>query len=307
MNNYKINNINAASCVDYGCSFGEVCLPPFEDCDQTPTDSLLVECDRKWNCNLCDSDDEYHIPFKSGDLIQIQTIFTDLYSDDRAQPEDDSWITVELYGPSGLLTNDKTLFLSRWLFGYNGTNNYQIWEIDTSKILTTCFSLKFITQDGLELCTEDFIQVDERCDEETILIRGMHEDFDCNNFYYGAPDNYYSSDGSSFTYDNTIRMYAAMYARPSTLEKKLFAQKQISATVQEVWALMLNRPIPPYMDRLLVKTYLHAPTTRITDEAGKSRDLMITSHSARDRIEYSNMMLYSADLFVQCSENVKRC
>jgi hypothetical protein len=306
MNNFVINNINQASCVQFDCLFAEVCLQELEDCDQTPTDSLLVECDQKWNCNLCDTDEEYFIPYKRGEKIQIQTIFTDLYSDDRTNPDTTDWLTVELYNQNGFLTSDKSLFLSRWLFGWNGSNNYQIFEIDTSLFASKCFSLKFITEDGVELCSQDFNEIDQYCSPETILIRGMHEDFDCNGFYYGKPISSTGS-GDAFQYDNTMRMWAGMYARPATLEKTVFASKQISAQVDEVWSLVLNQPIPPYIDRLLVKTYLQAPITRVTDDASKTRNLQITSHSARDKIDYSNMMLYSADLFIRCNENVKRC
>ena len=303
-NNYLLLPLENG-CVDYGCSVQTVCLPAREDCDGTPVDSLLTECNLRWNCVLCETDDEYFIPYKRGEKIQFQTLLADLVSSNRNNPTETDWLTVELYNQNGLLSDDMSVFLSRWLFGWNGTNNYQIFEVDTSTFSSSCWYIKIVTEDGRELCSQEFKELGS-CPEETVLIRGIHEDFDCNGFYYGDPVNA-TGQGAPFVYDNTIRIHSGLQPIPGTISKDKFGQKIVGATIREQWRLVLTKPIPPFLERLLLKTYLSAQVTRITPEVGPRKDLEILQSSPRDRIDYSNMMLFNVDLFIECSEAIKRC
>lgn len=299
MNNFVTLPISGA-CVDFACELFQACLPIREECDGTPTDTLLVDCDEKWNCNLCDTDEPYFIPFISGDKIQIQTLFADTNSGDRTNPDSGfgDWITVRLYNAAGELSDDHTLFASKWLNGWNGAYNYQVIEIDTSLFSDRCWSLEFETSDGITLCTQDFREI--LCSEPSVTIKGAHEGFDCNGFYYGAPIAYNGS--ASFQYDNTIRLNADLRMQPGSITKAKVGRKVTAGTVTDNWRLVLAEKIPPFMNALLTKTYLSAPVTVID---GKS--LEITTFSARNRINYNRMLLYEADLVSECTRPVGTC
>lgn len=305
MSNFVLLPIDGG-CTDYDCGAQEICLPAFEDCDATPIDSLLSRCELRWNCNRCDTDSAYFIPFRRGEKIQIQTVLSDLASANREAPTATSWLTVGLYSSANnqLITEDRALFVSREIFGWNGRTNYQIFEIDTSAILIDCWYLKFTTSDGRELCSQDFQAINESCGEETLLIRGIHEAFDCNGFYYGEPVAY---TGDNFKYDNSMRLWAGLMSIPGQFEKEKFGRQTVGAVIKEQYRIVLTQFIPPYIERLLLKTLLAAPLVRMTTVQDVVVEAEITSYSPRNRYTKSNMMLFNADLFIECSESAKKC
>lgn len=305
MANFVLLPVND-SCLDYGCGVDEICLPPFEECDASPRDSLLVRCAYRWNCNLCDTDSPYFTPYKAGELIQIQTLLSDFDSSNREAPTETDWLTVELWNSAtGMqIAAEQSTFLSRSIFAWNGRNNYQIFEIETDNILVDCWYLKFITEDGRELCTQDFQRVSQTCPEETIKVTGLHEAFDCNGFYYGEPLAY---TGDNFQYDNSMRLWGGLMSIPGTFEKEKFGYTTIGATIREQYRLVLGQFIPPYVERVLLKTLLSAPLVRLIPDNGETIEAEITSYSPRNRYTRSNMMLFNADLFIECAESVKKC
>lgn len=305
MSNFVLLPISG-ECADYDCGAQVLCLPPFEDCDGTPRDSLLTRCDLRWNCARCETDDVYFTPYVDGERIQIQTLLADFASPDRKNPTETSWLTVELWSSKTgqLLTSNQALFISRSIYAWSGSNNYQIFEVDTSLFPNDCWFLKFVASDGRELCTQDFQRISDVCPDETIRITGVHEEFDCNGFYYGEPVGY---TGDNFKYDNTIRLWAGLQAIPGTIRKERFGLKTISAVVRAQYRLVLHKPVPPYIEKLLLRTYLAAPEVRIVTDQEEIVEAEITSYSPRNRINYNNMLLFNADLFIECSQAIKRC
>lgn len=263
-------------CKDLGSFFTqEICLPTVEICDETPTDNILTHCGSQWNCNLCPQDKEYFIPYVSGDKIQIQTMFLDFYNSNKESPVTgwgatpaNGFMAAVLYDNVGnSISITLSDFASRSMVGWNGTNSYQIIEIDTGlSIFDTnkCWQLEiraydtdnFITQ---TLCSQMFA---ERPCERLVKLKGTFDTFDCDKHFYGSPVAYV---GDNFRYDNTLRYYGQLVDTGVRVNKTVVGIKRTVIVSSMVKTLALHGLHPPFIKNILFNQHIGAQQFYIND------------------------------------------
>lgn len=295
--------ITSDSCLNIDSKQLQVCLPPRELCITTPTDGILAECGKEWNCNLCGVDGEYLQPFRRGDKIQIQTNIFDSYNPNPQQPTASftNWIRVTFVGEMNT-TSSLAFFTSRTMTAYGCGKSYQIIEIDTSLFPDCRFKVKFEALDDEnnvieEYCSQEFGEVDDCLD--TVLIRGKHTKKDCFGTCYGVPDAYF---GDLIPFDNSLRFYGYWRNTGGSFTKTIISNNRVSSiTLQESFEFQLGRKIPPFASNILLKQMFAGDTVCLDGE-----EFTVDSFSIQNRIEKGRMFLYGVEVFRQC-EDVKGC
>ncbi len=281
------------------------------DCTPTCLDTVLAECDSKWNCQQQSKGALYYTPVLDGDSFMFQLQFLDRWNDDPSEPEEGwgGWgnqVVAELYNYDGtLLSDDHTDFSSRFLVGWDGTKSYQLIEINFDLLKTnfpdvSCFYFKFIAQGAAQdvifetdsVCSQDFQYIPGGC-PDTILIESTGQRDCCGN-YYGLPVAYI---GSKFAYSNKWRYYASIRQTNVEFEKTRFGTKRPKVELDRNFTLQLRRKIPPYLFKQLAEIHL-AGNRVFVDEV----EYFIDAFSFNNESE-GKMFIGRFDLFQECDSN----
>ena len=307
MTNYAI--ITPTSCTNLSASTFTFCLPIRQECDTTPTDGLLTECNLKWNCTYCQADRPYFTPYVLGDVIQIQTLFFDDFNADRQNPTDGfgSWIIATFCGLNEDGTTVETTalpsFSSRNMVAWGCGKSYQIIEIDTSLFPDVCkWSLKFEVMNGSgiqeELCTNEFEKIDDALCADTVTVQGKHVGTDCWGFCYEVPDAF---QGDLILYNNQIRFKGYIKNTGGTFQKNTTGSRVSSTTLQDIYTFQLGEKIPAYAKNILLKQLLTADLICVDGE-----DYELDNFTVSNQIEKGTMFLFGVELYTEC-ENKKNC
>lgn len=222
MINYIWKDITGAVCSSLNGLASQYCLPIKVSCRETDKDGFLFLCDKK-PCDVnCNWEQVSIIPFVRGDKIMFQTQFRDVVNNDPTAPVLGwgAWMTFTIYNAETGIAVTSSLghsMISRYYVCHNGENSYQVMEIDTGGIAVPCsWYIQFSAWDGV---TEEAVVIDERCShvfsavnecQETLLIEGVYERFDCLGNYYGEPscEDGVQPGATMFAYRNTTRIEA---------------------------------------------------------------------------------------------------
>lgn len=206
------------TCINLNQSVIKFCLPEQIECGVQPKNGRFT--DIPWNCERpCPQlNGKYYQPFKTGDKIQLQTLF---YSGRPTNPTPyDDIIGVELCSPDGEGTIDAAI--CRKMSAWKNKKPYQILELNTDE-LPSCFSVQFTNLVTGEICKLQEFRNICQCPEvkanteivtfntgtktncgckETVLIQSKRTSRDCFGYCYGEPDEYV---GDLIEYNNELR------------------------------------------------------------------------------------------------------
>jgi len=265
---------------------------------------LLSNCESRWNCNLCQTDFPFFIPFEDGDKIQIQTQFLDRFNADERSPTSgfgvsSSFIIAELIDPNGdLISNDYTQFSSRAMVAWNGEYSYQIIELDTSLIDEDCFYLRLTAYDAggntTQICTHDFSK--GTC-KDTIVIKGEYTGKDCLGNWYGEP---VASQEDLIIYDNSLRYPGIFKSTGGSIEKNIFRGRSRSTRVIDSFEFSLHQMIPPFAEKYLRKVLLAGERVFFDGNAYLLENLVMENENTGN-----NMFLFSIEVQAECVINSK--
>jgi len=240
------------------------------DCSPTCLDTVLSACGDLWNCRYQSDSSKFFNPVIDSDKFMFQTRFLDDYNADDENPVTGwtaggaGFVTAELLDVEGnLLTDDHTLFASRYLVGFDGTASYQLIEIDVDLIAAAypsneCFSFKFVAYDDAgdevdSVCSEHFKYYGSLC-KETILISSDMSSDCCQN-YYGSSVNA-SVGSSSFKYSNEWRYYANVHKSQINFTKTGAGRVRTKVEIDTGSTLQLTAVFPEYLFCQLVQIHL---------------------------------------------------
>lgn len=237
------------------------------DCTPTCTSTILSGCNDLWNCKGQSTSSFYNNPVLAGDKFMFQTKFIDRYNADEENPVSGwgSFVIAELLdGDGNELSTDHTEFASRYLVGWNGSESYQLIEINFDLIKTnfpeiTCFSFKFVAYNDEEaetdsVCSQHFKEYDNTC-KDTILVKSITSSDCCGN-YYGSPETYQQFVGNAnFKYNNQWRYHASIRQTNTEFEKTSFGTKRTRVDLDKIFTFQLKKPIPPYLFKQLAETH----------------------------------------------------
>lgn len=298
-----------SECKDLGGFYTqEFCLPDVEICDETPRTGLLNDCDAVWNCVRCQGDYEYFTPYAPGDKIQIQTLFLDFYNPDRTDPATgwglggSAFVAATLRDNQGnAISVDVSEFTSRKIVGWNGTNTYQILEIDTSLTpfdTNKCWTLEIRSYDSdnfviQTLCSQSFVEV-SNC-YELLEIRSKWRGFDCAGNWHGNPVNYV---GDNFKFDNRLKYWARMVDTGTNIAKTIVGNTRTKSEITRLVRLCLTKLVPPYTKNILMDEHLGAPQFFI-DDVEYTKDRLTFDNE----IDTTNMFKIEVELEKICEIN----
>lgn len=300
----------SCACVDLGAIAYKACLPEIKNCQRTCTDFLVTDEEGLWNCDICQNECLYNHPYELGDKIMVQFQLQDFYNADEMNPTN-GWGTFlrgELCDKDGnVVSTSFSDYGSRWLVGWDGTNSYQLLEIDTTLINAVipdgCFSLKITSYDNTNTFRDVyFTQHFEKhldCDE-LVEIEGIYDTYDCCNNYYGDPVSFLSNDGNPFNYTNKVKFRATFFDAPGdSFVKDVFSsRKRSGGTYTTAYSLQLHDFVPPYVKNTLQKQLLFAPRVFIDGVEYFIDDFQQSNDASKGR-----MFHVSATLNSECTLN----
>ncbi len=297
----NILTITPETCTNVKGQIYKICLPPKIYCYNQNIEGLITLCDKVYNCNRCQTESEYYIPFFAGDKIMIQTQLADYYNADKRNPTS-GWGTAFkacLVGSNGTLT-DVTQFTSRRFVGWGCSQTYQVLEIDTSMFTDDCFKIQIQAMDGgdvaYEVCTQEFRRI-LSC-AKTLMIESVQTGKDCIGNCYDLPTKYV---GDSFKYSNKIRLQGTIYKTGITTTYD--GKKKI---IRDNYRLNIGEIIPEFMLNYVVKQLFGA---NISDEYPEiivdGETYYFEGVNTQNRLTDSPMFLVSFDLFKECKDRVK--
>lgn len=209
------------------------------------------------------------IPDDEKFMLQIQ--FFDEGSADRTNPDTgwEDWLNVELCDEDGNAVIDTagvdvmSDIASRWLNAWNGSNSVQTIEIDTSLFALNCWSLKFKTSGGQEICTHDFQRATLL--DDLISIEGVYgNSVDCHNNWYGVPTAFHGS--GAFAYSNKVWVRAKLRYDGGNPETTTFGNRVTSVDSDDIYTLNSGEKMPPYMIRHIKGSVFSGQTVLIGGE-----------------------------------------
>lgn len=279
------------------------------DCTPTCNSTVLGDCDDLWNCRDQSTNNNYYNPFIAGDKFMFQLKFIDRYNPDQEVPVDGwgTFMIAELLNNDGTVAStDHTLFASRYLVGWTGTESYQLIEIDFDLLTTNfpglsdCFSFKFVAYDTLaaetdSICSQHFQAYTNDC-KETLLINSTGATDCCDN-YYGSPDA--SVGNANFKYNNVWRYHASIRKTNVEFEKTTFGVKRTKVELNKIYLLQLKRAIPPYLFNLLAEIHLAGERVFIGGEEYFIDDFSFNNATER------KMFLGRIELFTECDRSFR--
>lgn len=237
------------TCTALSVSKSTFCLPIKKDCTPTPVDGIITEPGEQFNLNLCPGDSCYFIPYGASDTIQIQTLFVD--SGGSAPTPYPTLINASIIDAGGtVIYSDIASFASRYMSGWNGRYNYQILEIDAAMLQGECFKVRFETAD--QTLETNYYQLERKC-RDTILVKSTYKSRDCNNLWYGEPEEY---QGDLIIFDNTMRYYAFVNIEGDTIQKERVGRKATNVTTSNFFSITMSGLVPAFIKRIFVNTHL---------------------------------------------------
>lgn len=262
----------------------DICLPTLGFCTPDGGDPTrnpdgnpnFIDCEDKWNNNLCKGDKCFFMPYVAEDPINIFAAgILGIVSVD----------VVQLDGTA--LPVPATVLIST---GANGS-----YITVTVPDGNPCFTIKVTDPRGTYCQQMDYKFVN--C-EGTIRIRGMYNDgeTDCFNAVY--------------PFDNTIRLEGYLVrGKGDQIEKTEFGDSYSKRELESRYTLILTELVPPYVHDILAKQILLGNTIRIETEPDKWYELK-TENSfelASDDIK-SQMFYYGKRLvFKMICEVISSC
>lgn len=294
----NILTITPETCTNIKGQIYKICLPEKVYCYNQNVEGLITDCDNVYNCNRCQTEPEYYIPFFLGDKLMIQTQLADTYNSDKRNPTA-GWgtaFTACLVGSNGTLT-DVTQFTSRRFIGWGCKQTFQVLEIDTSLFPDDCFKIQIAAVGGSEVCTQEFRRVNS-CNK-TLLIESIQTGKDCLNNCYDLPSKYV---GDSFKYSNKIRLRGSIYKTGITTTYD--GKKKV---IRDNYKLNISDIIPEFMLNYVVKQLFGS---NVNDEYPEiivdGETYYFDGVNTQNRLTDSHMFLVSFDLFRECKD-IKKC
>lgn len=266
-NGFNIRIIrNVDPCADVDSYIRQDCRLTIRDCEGTPNELLLTD-DTPWNCQLCQTDAPFSIPYYRGAKFMLQTRFVDILSPDPTTPTTPwgtGWV-AELYDSDGnLVTDNFDLFASRYLAAWDGRGSYQVIEIDTSLDqfnFLDCWSVKIIALDSEgnnigEYVSHHFRETKSMCDR-LVWIEGLYENYDCYGQYYGDPVGVITK-FEEFRYTNAILAPFHVLDWEDTFEKTIFSGKTVVTELSRTYLAAMQEIIAPFFKNYISRVILPA-------------------------------------------------
>lgn len=246
------------------------CIPKKYKCFDDP-DGLLTECGKEYNCSeCCDGVDmKFYLPFKTSDIIQIQSQIFDFYNADREVPLAGfgEWIEAVIVDLSNGTEQDISNYLGAngAFVGWNGKNSYQIVELDGA-LLPDCWQIKYRVysndspQDEVqELCSQHFKNDAALC-VDSILIQGIRTGFDAAGNYYDLPTASFGD--PAYEYNNQIRIQA--HIKTEVPEKTTYIRQGRTLTRSIKYRQAVNLyAVPMFVIKYLEDQILGAKNVKI--------------------------------------------
>lgn len=271
--------ISPSTCTNFNGVIYKICLPNVDLCEIQDVNGLITNCDNVYNCNRCQTDGKYYVPILEGDTLMLQTQF----KGSKASPSAGAF-TASLVTDSGVNTNEGSFITKTAHYGCGIT--YQLWTVNLSAIVETCFKIVF--SDGVnEYCSQEFRK--EKC-IDTVTVESTHDGKDCMNNCY---ENGYS---------NKIRLHGKLL-RLGTVNS--YDGKR--AVIRETYSLRLTKRVPEFMLNYLSKSIFGVDKTddyasvKINGETYFFEDLNVTNKV------FSNTFLLEFEVFKECKDNSGAC
>lgn len=292
-------------CQDVGSQAFKVCLPENFDCVGTCTDYYLKRCGDLWCSKMCNLDKPYANPLIEGDTISFQLTEIDTYNTDASMPTSGwgDFVTAEICDKDGsTVLNNVDDFSTNYVVGWTGDRSYQTLVIDTDSISLDCFSVKITSYSAPgfvknEYCSEPFEKLPIICEDDTLLIESSYSCDDCCGMYYGtAPEADNFTGTSNFQFSNKFRIPAKLEQTSVSIEKNEFGGKFTSSTTACVFALRMQKKVPPYVANQIYKQHFSAPVTFINGQAFRIPDATLSN-----KLSTSRMFLFDQEMTEECS------
>ena len=300
---YPVDYKNVSTAETYA---ERILLPVRVSCDPTPVNTILVECDKRWNCNLKQTERPYFLPYLPGDKIILQTLFLDLYNPDPTNPADgwtndhSTFMGADLCDIDGtLISSDLSTFSSRNLVGWSGLNSYQLLEIDVDRIISNyptlkCWNIKIKSKDAQsnlkEVCTQDFVLADAGC-QSTVVFESEYKEFDGLGNYYG---------GGDFVYSNRLRYWGAITDRAGSIEKVVYAERAVRTDFFDLKRFSPHRSMPPYLVNMLMQVHLSGAKIFIDGDQYR-----VDTFAPTNQLGTSRMFWFEVDLLWEIELNFR--
>jgi len=289
--------------------------------DCTPSCTSTIITTSQYNCLSQSNRNKYNNPFIAGDKFMLQTKFLDRFSPDETNPTGAfgaaDFILVELFDNDGVLVSaDHTLFLSRYLNGWSGSESYQLYEIDFDLLRTSfpqfdiegvCFSFRMTAYNSGaaetdSVLTNHFAYFPTTC-KDTILIKSEGGSDCCAN-YYGFPTAY--AGNAQFKFLNTWRYHASLRRINTEFKKTVIGTKRPSVEIDRIYQLQLKRFIPEYLFVYLSEIHL-AGKQVFVEVDGVLQEFFIDDFSFSNDIKQTcNQFLGKVELRTEC-DNIYGC
>jgi hypothetical protein len=283
----------------------EFCLPATIDCHPTPDDGFIALCADLWNCNLCQADRRYYIPYYAGDKYILQLGLMDNWNPDPEHPVDGWGIFIKAFlinaKTGGTVSSNIADFASRYFVGWADGHAVQFIEIDTSKPVfdnLPCWNIQFKTykiegegeeaetvEDG-EYCSQHFQK--ERC--ELLAIESEHDTYDDLGQWYGEVENQVGV-GGSFKYSNWTRIHATVTFTGMDTEKFIVGEKRAGGTSTETHIFETNLMVAPFMFRHVMGAVFSAYNVLVNE-----KPYICQNQAVRRVNKGSNMFQFSVNL-----------
>ncbi len=303
MINYVFINQMGSICTNLNGKNSLFCLPKKVQCPTTDTDGFLTLCDQAYCKIKCDYEHSSIVPFKRGDIIHIQTQFRDKVNTDIYNPTSGwgEWMMIELINTSTgeVVSTNISQIVSKWYVCHNGSNSYQVIEIDTNKevsgdfIIPDCWQLKVYSLDAIggeaniveERCTNQFTLVDDCWENHT--IEGEYSDFDCVGNFYGTPDcGAGEAGGAFFKYSNKTRLQGVINKQSTEIE----TEDDVQFTVENYELKMYST-----MSYYLIGWYINlfTPKNKLVKIDGNESEIINFAVSYTQKLDHSAFVIFT--------------
>lgn len=288
------------SCTSLGGQAYTVCLPAKSFCEpQTDGDgsvpgnaTLVAPIGEHWNCNTCQADEKYSIPYKSGEVIHIQTRFYDSFNADRTDPVSGFGDFIE-----AVVTDGVTRINVTGMVAYGCKGSFQVTVIDTAAIALDCWVVEFTVYNADTTVrrtaqSQEYAKVSDAECKNTVLVKGEGRGTDCFGNCYETPDAYV---GDLVEYDNSTRFWGSIHDTGDAFEKGDTSGDYFDTEVTTPYRLALHRKIPPFAKNALIRQLLAAPRVTIDGDVYD-----IDSFSLDNQVKRGRMFLFTVELERRC-------
>ena len=281
------------SCTSLGGLAYQLCLPTKKFCDPENTSGSVVPIGTGFNCNVCAPDTSYFIPYKSGDVIHIQTQYFDSYNVNRKNPTNGFGTFIDAVITDGVAR----IPITTGMVAYGCGKSFQTLEIDTTSLALDTWTVEYTVNnaDGsprLLAQSQEYCKVSDLDCRNTMLIQGKGKGQDCFGNCYSEPEAY---TGQLIEYNNQMRFFGSVKDTGGTFDKPESSGGFFSATTFENYRLFLGKKVPPFVKNVLLKQLLAAPTTIVDGE-----EFTIDSFSVDNQVKTGRMFLFGVDLVREC-------